>query len=351
MIDTDSIFLATSRLAEDGALRAAAVAQLKAVCGSPAYRDWQSSPSQLRPFKLPASFTVDALNTLGLVQDGALGVRVNLIGQSTVLTDGVWVDARIRVFPFADESEAILAYCRRRGLVHWADTVIDLATGSGHNLAFFGNGVRRIGMDINPRALAYFHCNHVLNEQTDRVGMLNDIRDGFAGVVGGAAGSRTLVLGNLPFGLASTRDMLALTSNGGDNGLQLQGAAFRAIAAFRQTPQGAHAHAVLLGYSLGNAATKQWELVDLAKSIVGADSVVFDVPAHEGLLRVDGRRTMANPSPLRPALDMAGGCRLYHPDPVAARTRYAALSDRFIAQGFNDLAYVIVEIAPAGARA
>ncbi len=350
MIDTDRIFLATSRLAEDAALRAEAVAQLKAVCASAAYRDWQSSPSQLRPFRLPASLAVDALDALGLVQDGALGARVNLIGQSPVLTDGVWVDARIRVFPFPDESEAILAYCRRRGLVDWADTVIDLATGSGHNLAFFGNGVRRIGMDINPRALAYFHCNQVLNEQTRRVGMLNDIRAGFADAAGVAPGGRPLVLGNLPFGLASTRDMLALTSNGGDNGLQLQSAALRAIAAFRQTPQGARSHAVLLGYSLGNAATSQWEMVDLAKSIAGADCVVFDVPAGEGLLRVDGRRTMANPSPLRPALDMAGGCRLYHPDPAAARARYAALSDRFTAQGFADLAYVIVEITPAGAR-
>ncbi|MES2938736.1 MAG: hypothetical protein V4864_13705 [Pseudomonadota bacterium] len=347
MIDTDRIFQATSQLADDEELRGEAVALLKSIAVHPSYRDWQASPSQLRPFKLPATLATGALEALGLAQDGALGVRVNLIGQALVLTDGVWVDARIRVFPFPDESEAILAYCRRRGLVRWADTVIDLATGSGHNLAFFGNGVRRIGMDINPRALAYFHCNQVLNGHSYRVGMLNDIRAGFAEVAGVTPGSRPLVLGNLPFGLASTRDMLALTSNGGDNGLQLQRAAFEAIAQFRQTPQGACAHAVLLGYSLGNAATGRWEMVELAKSIVGEDCVVFDLPEDEGLLRIDGRRTMANPSPLRPALHAAGGCTLYHRDPDAARARYAEMSDRFIAQGFNDLGYVIVEITPS----
>lgn len=350
-MDTDGIFLATSRLAEDAGLRAGAVAQLAALAANASYRDWQASPAQLRPFKLPASLDAGALDALGLVQDGSLQARVNLIDGAPVLTDGVWVDARIRVFPFPDESEAILAYCRRRGIADAADVVIDLATGSGHNLAFFGNGVRRIGMDINPRALAYFHFNQVLNGCTRRVGMLNDIRAGFTEVVGLAPESRPLVLGNLPFGLASTRDMLALTSNGGDNGLQLQRAAFEAIAQFRRTPQGARAHAVLLGYSLGNASTGQWEMVELARAIVGKDCVRFDLPADEGLVRVDGRRILANPSPLRPALDAAGSCTVYHRDTDAARARYAEMSDRFNAQGFDDLGYVIVEITPAGARA
>lgn len=349
-MDTDQIFLGASMLADCPTLRIDALDELNGIVASRGYQEWQNGPLQIRPFALPAGLDQGALRELGVLADGVLKVRINVVHDKVMLTDGVWVDPQTRVFPFHDESAAISRYCVRRGLAEWSDVVVDLATGSGHNLAYFGSGVQGIGLDINPRALSYFHLNNVLNDNKKRVGVLNDIRGGFSDLVSLAEGSRILVLGNLPFGLAPTSRMLALTSNGGENGLQLQQAAFSAIARFRKTARGAASHSVLLGYSLGNAAAGRWEMVELARSTLGDAGIRFSILHDEGLLRVDGRRTMANPSPLHPALHAAGACSLYHRDARQAQARYLELADKFIAQGLTDLAYLAIEIEPTAER-
>jgi hypothetical protein len=346
MLGTDQIFMASSALADDPGLCVDAVGQLKAVAQSPAYKDWGSGLAQQHPFVLPHDLADGVLNRLGLVKNGALCVRVNSINRSVLVTDGVWVDPRVRVFPFADESSAIAKYCRDRQLDLWPTLVIDLATGSGHNLAHFGDEVHGVGMDINPRALGYFHFNRILNGTINRVVMLNDIRNGFSDIVRAEEASKPLILANMPFGLAPTRDMLAFTSDGGETGLQLQKAAFSAVARFRQTPQGAGARAVMLGYSIGNAAEDRWEMVDLARSTFGAETTTVVILDDEGLVRVDGRRMMPNPSPLGSALHLAGSCRLYHKDTETAQALYSELSNRLAAQGTGDLAYMIIEIGP-----
>jgi DNA-directed RNA polymerase subunit N (RpoN/RPB10) len=281
-----------------------------------------------------------------LVKDGHLRAKINLVGDSLMLTDGVWVDSDIRVFPFSDESAAISKYCCRRGLLERADLVIDLATGSGHNLAWFGRDVRGVGMDINPRALSYFHLNNVINGLSNRTGVLNDIRRGISNIVDGAGTPNILILGNLPFGLAPTQRTLPFTSNGGETGVDLQGAALAAIAAFMRTKFGARARAVLLGYSVGNSTDGRWQVLDLARAMLPEHELGFSILDDEGLTRVDGRRVLANPSPVRMALQAAGACRLYHQDTDRAQALYACLSDRLVARGFSDLAYVVLEIGP-----
>jgi SAM-dependent methyltransferase len=347
---TDQIFLGASMLSDSPKLRIEALDGLNGIVASRDYQEWQNGPLQIRPFSVAAGFDRGALRELGVLADGVLKVRINVVRGNVMLTDGVWVDPQTRVFPFHDESAAISRYCVRRGLAEWSDVVIDLATGSGHNLAYFNSGVRGIGLDINPRALSYFHLNNVLNDNKKRVGVLNDIRGGFSDLVSLAEGSRILVLSNLPFGLAPTSKMLALTSNGGENGLQLQQAALSAIARFRKTARGAASRSVMLGYSLGNAAAGQWELVELAESTLGDADIRFSILHDEGLLRVDGRRTMANPSPLYPALHAAGACSLYHLDARQAQARYQELADKCIAHGVTDLAYLAIEIQSATER-
>ncbi|MBA3595466.1 MAG: hypothetical protein H0W47_17000 [Polaromonas sp.] len=345
-LGTDHIFLATSALADDTGLRDAVLRELRAIVASAAYLDWSAGLAQLQPFEPGGALRGGALSQVGLLRDRRLCVRVNTVERELLLTDGVWVDARLRVFPFPDESAAIHRYCLARNLVADADAVIDLATGSGHNLAHFAPETPSFGMDINPRALAFFGLNQRLNGRRAGVACLNDIRRGFADIVPFPEARRPLVLGNMPFGLAPTREMLALTSDGGETGLALQRHAFEAVARFRQTPCGRRARVVMLGYSVGNATEGSWEMVKLARDIVGAEGLRWEILAGEGLVRVDGQRIMANPAPLSPALQAAGGCGLYHRDPTAVRAIYAELAERLEARGMPDLSYLVVELAP-----
>ena len=288
-----------------------------------------------------------ALAQIGLLRQQSLCVRINTVNRDILVTDGVWVDARLRVFPFSDESAAIHRYCINRGLVADTDAVIDLCTGSGNNLAHFPLEIPSFGMDINPRALAYFQLNQRLNGRMNSVACLNDIRRGFADIFPYTEARHPLVLGNLPFGLAPTRSMLALTSDGGETGLALQRAAFEAVANFRRTTCGRRARVVMLGYSVGNAAEGTWEMVDLARRILGTEGLNYSILTDEGLARVDGKRIMPNPSPLSSALHAAGGCGLYHRDPVPIRAIYAKLAERLEARGMPDLSYLVVELVPA----
>lgn len=346
VLGTDQIFFATLALSDDAGLRDAVLLELRSIAASSAYLDWASSLAQLHPFEPDSALRGGALSQVGLVRDHCLCVRVNAVGSDLLLTDGVWMDASLRVFPFVDESSAIHRHCLARGFVADADAVIDLATGNGHNLAHFAPDIPGLGMDINPRALAFFGLNQRLNGRSGGVACLNDIRCGFAHIVPFQQARSPLVLANMPFGLAPRRELLALTSDGGETGLVLQRAAFEAVARFRKTPCGRRARVVMLGYSVGNAAEDRWEMVGLARDIAGANGLSWTILAGEKLLRVDGQRIMTNPAPLAMALHAAGGCRLYHRDPAAVRAVYAELADRLAERGMPDLSYLVVEFAP-----
>lgn len=345
-LDTDQIFLATCAVQADPALRNAVAAELRLIADRQDYSDWANGLAQATPFEPGAGFQSGALARLGLIRDRRLCLRINKVEHDVLVTDGVWVDPRLRVFPFADESAAIHRYCQAQGLLAGVDAVIDLATGSGNNLAHFAHEMPGVGYDINPRALAYFHLNHCLNGRSASVACLNDIRRGFSDIHPFGAAQRPLVLGNMPFGLAPTREMLALTSDGGETGLALQRAAFEAVARFRQTEAGRRARVVMLGYSVGNATEDRWEMVDLARSILGPEGLGWAILSDEGLVRVDGKRVLANPSPLAQALHAAGGCALYHRDPAAIRAIYGELADRLAARGMPDLSYLVVDLSP-----
>jgi hypothetical protein len=346
-ISTDQLFIASSALSQARDRREEARDGLLRIAGSAEYQAWHSGGTmELRPFAPPNGLGTGVLEELGLVREGQLGVKINLVGDSLMLTDGVWVNSDIRVFPFSDESEAISKYCCRRSLLERTDLVIDLATGNGHNLAWFRRDVRSVGMDINPRALSYFHFNNVINGIGNRVGVLNDIRCGISNIVDGADTPNILILGNLPFGLAPTARTLPATSNGGETGLDLQRAALAAVAVFMRTKFGTRSRAVLLGYSVGSSTEDRWQVLDLARAMLPEHELGFSILKDEGLTRVDGRRVLANPSPVRAALHAAGSCRLYHQNTKQAQALYASLSDRLVARGWSDLAYGVLEIGP-----
>jgi hypothetical protein len=345
-LETDSLFLITSEVQADPSLRAAVATELKHIAGLAAYGDWSAGLEQRAPFDPGPGLQGGALARVGLLRDNRLRVRLNLVEGQALVTDGVWVDPRVRVFPFADESTAIHRHCQTSGLLEDVDAVIDLATGSGNNLAHFAPDMPGIGFDINPRALAYFHMNQCLTQRSACMAALNDIRRGFHDLHPFGAARHSLVVGNMPFGLAPTRKMLALTSDGGETGMALQRAAFEAVARFRRTDAGRRARVSLLGYSVGNAAEVRWEMVDLALSILGPKGLSWTILADEGLVRIDGKRILANPSPLAEALHAAGGCALYHRDPMEIRQIYAELADRLIRQGMPDLSYLVVDLRP-----
>lgn len=346
-LETDQIFLITTAIQANHVLRDEVIGELRELVETSAYTEWAAGLAQRHPFDVESAFRKKALVAQGLVADKKLRLRINRVGDAILLTDGVWVDPRLRVFPFADESSAINRYCERRALFAGVDAAIDLATGSGNNLAHLTAGVPGFGMDVNPRALAYFQLNQLLNGRTRNVSCLNDIRRGFDDIHPFVSAERPLVLSNMPFGLAPTRDLLALTSHGGETGLALQRCAFEAVARFRRTPCGRRARVVMLGYSVGNAARNRWEMVDLAREILGETGLAWSILGDERLLRVDGQRLLANPSPVGEALHAAGGCQLYHDDPSAVRRIYAELSERLSRIGMPDLSYMIVELHPA----
>ena len=136
----------------------------------------------------------------------------------------------MRVFPFCDESAALVGFAHKAGLAEWSDWTLDLATGCGHNAMVLGG--RSLAFDINPRALAYATANRALNgiPGRDCVLALNDIRDGIPQAVASGLDGHVLILANMPFGPAPSQDALPLTSNGGESGADLQIATYRAIA-------------------------------------------------------------------------------------------------------------------------
>ena len=112
---------------------------LKAIAEHDTYHAWKSS-YQYEEFlyRLPPdlTFQTDAqrrlLETLFLVKDDVLRVRVNRSGSYIFITDGFWVPASIRVFPDIDESDLLIRRCRELGLMDWPTAVIDVASGCGH---------------------------------------------------------------------------------------------------------------------------------------------------------------------------------------------------------------------------
>jgi methylase of polypeptide subunit release factors len=350
MPSTDALFRTARALRSSPGLAGRVREAMRALCIAPAYRAWREGPAQASRFQLSAGASADALAEAGFAVDGQLLLRVNERAGRLFATDGVWIDAERRVFPFDDESGTLLRLAGRLG---WSspDAVIDLACGCGH-LALGFEAAQRVMLDVNPRALAYAEVNRILNQvpNASTVIALNDVRDGVPrGLLRGLRGT-VLVIANMPFGLAPRSGLLPLTSDGGEDGLALQNAVLESLAALRrELPAVTRLQALMLGLTAGSAAQARWDWPRRVAAALGEGRAHWSLLQDEPVLRIDGRRAWANPSPLRDALPALADCTLYVGDAEreSVRQAYRALATRHEDAGRTDLAYgaVAVELA------
>jgi hypothetical protein len=351
MLSTDDIFLLSMELASDAGFGRALGDQLHAIHTSPSYRDWLGTLAEVEPFMLSVEADVPLLERGRLACSGGLLTKVNRTEDGIFLTDGVWVEPRVRVFPFCDESAALVGFIRKAGLAGWAGWILDLATGCGLNAMALGR--QSMAFDINPRALAYAAVNRALNgiSGQDCVLALNDIRTGIPGAVLPGRDEHVLILANMPFGPAPRPDALPLTSNGGESGADLQIAAYRAIDGFVRTAKGRFSvRACLMGLTVGDQAANRWDIVERAVQCFGADRVRWHLLTEEHVFRIDGVRQLGNPAPVAIALPGLASCCLYTPNEserIAKITAFADLAGRHQTRGNPDIAYGIVEITDA----
>ncbi|WP_158931694.1 hypothetical protein [Acidisphaera sp. S103] len=351
MLSTDDVFLLSTELASDARFSRALNEQLRAIYGSPPYQDWLGTVAEVQPFELSDVAAVDLLERAGLARSGRLLAKLNLTEAGIFLTDGVWIDPRVRVFPFCDESVALIGFVRKSGFATWADWTLDLATGCGLNAMAVGG--RSVAFDINPRALAYATVNRALNGilGEDCVLAINDIRDGIPKAVCSDLEGHVLILANLPFGPAPSADALPLTSNGGESGGDLQIAAYRAIDRFVRSSKGRlSVRACLMGLSVGDHVANRWDIVERAIEHFGADRVKWHLLTDEHVFRIDGVRQLENPASVAVAMPGLASCRLYTPDEderIAKVEAFANLAKRHQDRGNPDIAYGIVEIVDA----
>jgi hypothetical protein len=349
MLSTDDIFLLATALSADGCFAGALSEQLRALHASPSYQGWLGTLAEAEPFVLPDWVDGPLLNEARLTQSGRLLVKLNRPDSGIFLTDGVWVEPRLRVFPFCDESTALVDFVCKAGLARSANWTLDLATGCGINAMSIGG--RSLACDINPRALAYAAVNRTLNgiPGDECVLALNDIRHGIPKILGvGLEGQHVLILANMPFGPAPSPEALPLTSNGGTTGADLQIASYRAVADLVRSARSRFSFtACLMGLTVGDRTTDRWDIVDHAIRQFGADRIRWHLLAEEHVIRIDGVRQFGNPAPVAVALPGLASCRLYTPDERERTARIAAfteLAERHEADGNPDIAYGIVEI-------
>jgi hypothetical protein len=324
--------------------------QIGSIFASPSYQTWLNGGlAERQPYEIPADLETPAVEFAGLSSQRILRVKINVIGSRVFVTDGVWVRQDARVFPFSDESRALLRYVERRDLSRWADLVVDLAAGCGHNAFGFDGSPDRVALDVSPRAIAFLAFNRALNglPASRSLIALNDIRDGMPDGLAGTSARQILFLANMPFGPAPARGILPPTSDGGASGADLSVATMDAIAAFAERNAGARSiRACLLALTVGDAAADRWEVVERAQARFGPKSVRWELLRDEKIFRISGMREQENPSPLIDCLPRIADCRLYvRPEESdALRAAYRDLARNLEHAGWSDMAYGVVDI-------
>ena len=351
MLLTDDIFLLSTELASDGSFCQVLSNRLRAIHASSPYQAWLGTLAEVEPFMLSDAADAPLLERARLARSGHLVAKLNRMEDGIFLTDGVWVEPRVRVFPFCDESAALIGFIRRTGLARWADWTLDLATGCG--ISAMALGLPGVAFDINPRALAYAAVNRALNGILGEncVLALNDIRDGIPKTLIPSLTKHALIFANMPFGPAPSPDALPLTSNGGESGADLQIAAYAALEGLIQLAKGRSSiRACLMGLTVGDHAAGRWEIAESAIERFGADRVRWHLLSEEHVFRVDGTRQLGNPAPVTIGLPRLASCRLYTPDESERLAKIVAFTDlakRHQGRGNPDIAYGIVEVTDA----
>lgn len=305
-------------------------------------------------FSLPSTFGADLgtdkwlLERLGLVEGNLLEVKIDANGSNIYITDGSWVDAQYRVYPFGDESDLICRYLAEAHRDYKPDLLLDPASGCGRHGLALGAIPIKVSLDVNLRALAFCRINALLAGQPQMMTGLNDIRDGFPSLFKMIRCKNALIAINMPFAIfpkigATSR---TLAQDGGDRGAQLTFAALDAVHKLTcEAPSIDDLRCIILFYSLGNAREDKWEVVERARSLFGPGQVSHAIFSKETMWRVNGRKEQPNPMPLD-RLELKADCRHTFEEEDAAKVRegYQSLQDLYASNGFTHLAYGLADI-------
>lgn len=362
MTSTESLFEVAQLLRLRHTLRHALRTELRELSQTPAYLEWAQGLEQASPFVPPEPSRWPTLLSTGLLTHCLTMKVLNHHGR-VFLTDGVWVDPAWRVFPFGDETAHLQALCDELGWDSPRQAVVDLAAGCGQ-----GGLLKRTReitlLDINPRAVALCALNSLLAYEPlsgyaeHTLCAVNDLRLGLAPQLQRLHDSDVLVLANVPFGPAPRPGALALTSDGGRDGLSLQEGVFKALVQLRQNLRPEHrVRALVMGITTGSSQTGVWALENLARKGLAPVAAEHGLRLHwhmlhsAGLLRINGKRALTNPASTATALLSIPSCRLYHPNPGRAHallSQYEGLAHDLVAQGEDLLAYGVLSVEMGG---
>jgi hypothetical protein len=341
VISTEQLNLLWLDASQDEALLRALRDCLDTLHRSAPYQHWLKAGSR-EPFALSSTEGmpgVERLEQAGLVQQGRLEVKVNRIGDRLFLTDGPWVSHLMRVFPDPDEALLLLDHARERGLVEWADWVIDPSAGCGHTPIGFPGRARRISCDVNARAVLYASLNARLNQlgPGQFVALLNDMNQGLPPVL--ELDGNVLFFANVPFAPSARRGDLALNSAGGSTGADLQVASFQLVRRFQREYQ-VPVRACFLTWTVGSMERDEWEVPQLCRDIFAGQRVEWALVDHD----YDGPE-LPNPTPIADALrHLASSQYTVAPGASGVQQAYAELTQRLVSQGHTHVAYGMLDL-------
>ncbi len=288
---------------------------------------------------------------LGLVgDDNYLRAQIHQYREKLFLTDTPNVPGDIQVYPWDDESDAIIGWlAQQQHWIDWADCTVDPMCGAGHhNIVLPGTVSSRLSFDVNARAVGFTDINALLNEVAVHTSQI-DIWQGLADTMaesGIRKDTRILIMVNSPFGLSPLPGALPLTSDGGETGAVIAKAALKTVRELSN--QYARIRLCQLVYTIGNPLTGSWYVVDFARELFGEDRVNFHLLSERSLWRVNGKKEEPNPMPLA-QLRRKAFCAFQVKGEMEQRMKmaesYDALADRLHEQfDATHLGYGIIDV-------
>lgn len=293
---------------------------------------------QVEPGIVPEKFAhFDTLAEAGVIGlDGTVLYRLNSIDGMPFVTDGLW-RRRNGVFPFSDESELLLDYCREHCLEDF-DEVVDPGSGCGHTpIALPGRSVRN-ALDVDARAVEFARLNAWLNER-ELTAVRNDITRGFPFFVKPAAGRRVLFVANMPFAISPYAEALSHVRDGGENGIRLSVSVLEAVRPF----VGTNSKLVILTYSLGRSGDQSWQFVQRACQILPDCELCWELRGDK-IWRVGPEKVESNPMSLS-SLKKKAFSPIYTPEEQRRLSSgYDKLSKELESLGWDTLGCGILEV-------